>query len=467
MKKQLSGSISIFLAYVLIFVLVVVFALLEVSRVWCLEQRTEIDAAMTENSLAAEYNVPLWNEYGLLFLDGGYGENALKISYLEKRGLSFATENMSVHGGETGMIEARSWNLLGLVPKSLTVTGYGLATDQGGRAFQLEAVKAMESQFTEEVLMELYQTMTKEENFDEREVSVQETTKEIVIQENPIEAVNGMKKRGILSLVVTEGEVSSKQIDLEQSLSKRTLNKGTISYSKTSIGWSEKILFRQYLQKYYPCFVNVNGNHALDYELEYLLIGKASDKQNLQGVLNRLLAVRELSNLQFLRTNPEKQEIILAAATALAALTLSPELIPAYKTGIMAAWAYAESISDLRLLLDGQKVSMVKTKDQWHTDVAGLSKGVKTKEIKQTQGLSYQEYIQMFMWTMKDSVLAYRAMDLIEKNTGVNMNCQIYRADGVVTYQGDPLFSSIIAVGRGQPKKYHFSQVFSVRYIQE
>lgn len=465
LERSENGSISVFLAYLLVFVLATVFALLEVSRVWGLEQRTQTDVVMTTNSLLADYATDLWEEYGLLFLDGSNGQGEFSLSDVEKRGMTYSTENLDVRGGESGEIQSQTWNLYGMQPMLITVTAYGLATDQNGRAFRTEAAKVMESQVTEVMLQEAYDLLTNEEESHLSEIDVQETSQEIVLAENPIDVAEQMKQKGILGWVTEEEALSNKNMDLSESLSARSLRVGTYMVQEVGGDWREKLLFRLYLENYFPCYLESKEEHVLDYELEYLVVGKSSDKENLLGVVNRLLAVREVANLQFLKTNAAKQEMVLAAATALATATLSPELIPVYKTGIMAAWAYAESVSDVRLLLQGQNVSMVKTESQWHTDLTGLKPSA--VEIEQEQGLSYQEYLRIFLWSTKDSVLSYRAMDLIEHNTGRNMNYQIYCLEGTVGYQGNPLFASLLSIGKNHLNTYQFQQDFFISYLTD
>lgn len=460
-----SGSISVFLAYLLVFILAAVFALLEVSRVWGLEQCAKTDIVMTGNSLFAGYSAELWENYGLLFLDGSDGSGVLNLSELEKQGVDYASANLDIHGGENGKIQAMTWNLYGLRPLKMDISSYGLATDQRGDPFRKEAVKLMRSQITNELLQELYERICRKEESGLAEIDVQETTREITLSDNPIDVVEKMKQDGILGYMADGSDISNKRIDLSESLAVRDLERGNRMTQEAGSDWKEKMLFRLYLEKYFLCYLDDETDHALDYEMEYLVAGKDTDRDNLQAVVNRLVAMRELANLQYLKTDVEKQEIVLAAASALGAATLTPELIPVYKTGLMAAWAYAESVSDVRLLLDGQRVSLIKTKSQWHTDLNRLAQG--TGGISQTKGLSYQEYLQILLWATGDSLLSYRAMDLIEKNTGYNMNCQIYYLSAAMEYQAEPLFLSLISLGKGHPGRYNYYKTFAMTYVQD
>ncbi len=474
-RKSKPASITVFLSMILAFVLAAVFSLLEAARVWGLEKKTATDAVQTSHSLMAEYTPELWDSYHLLFLDGSYGSGRFAISNVETRAEELSTENLDVHGGQSGQVTANTWNLYGIGLEHAKILHYELATDQGGAAFCREAAKVMEEEIGIQMLKSIYEYITdpKEDNENTLPAVVEETDKEIVLAENPADTVARIKENGLLTAVLPERAVSDKEMDLSEILSKRELQVGNYGREAWNGNWKDRILFHEYLLKYFSDCAHVDSGHmeegkALDYELEYMLAGKASDRANLRSVVNQLILLREVPNLAYLETDKEKQEIALAAAAALASAALSPELIPVLKHGILAAWAYAESVSDVRLLLDGQKVSLVKTKEQWHTDLEHLEASIgKENEQKQEKGLTYEQYLHLLLWKTRDSTLAYRAMDLIEKNENLQMDSQISAFDGVNTYNGKPLFSAFVSIGRGKPEEYIFQKAIEGCYSEE
>lgn len=457
------------------FVLAAVFSLLEAARVWGLEKKTAADAVQTSHSLLAEYTPKLWDTYHLLFLDGGYGTDDFDISDVERRADEFSTENLDVRGGQSGQIESDTWNLYGIGLEDVTITGYELATDQGGAAFCREAAKAMEEEIGIRMLESIYEYITnpKEDKDSTLPAVVEETDKEIVLSENPVDTVARIKGNGLLTVVMPDRAVSEKEMDLSDTVSKRELLSGNYGGDGWEGDWKSRILFHEYLLKYFSDCAQTDDaqekeGKVLDYELEYMLAGRSSDRANLRSVVNQLLLLREVTNLAYLETDKEKQEIALAAATALASAAFSPELIPAIKQGILAAWAYAESVSDVRLLLDGQKVSLIKTGEQWHTDLTHLEASIgKDREQKQEKGLTYEQYLHLLLWKTKDSTLAYRAMDLIEKNEAIRMDHQISAFTGYNDYNGNPLFSAFVSIGRGKPGAYGFRQTIKGSYLEE
>lgn len=73
--------------------------------------------------------------------------------------------------------------------------------------------------------------------------------------ENPLETVTEVKKEGVLSLVLPENtKVSGKFINIEETVSHRSLEKGTMD-SYVGTDWYQKVLFYQYLVNYLGNYV--------------------------------------------------------------------------------------------------------------------------------------------------------------------------------------------------------------------
>ena len=469
-KRTLKGSITVFLSLLLAIVLAAVFVLLEAARVWGLEKKTVTDAVQTSNSLLAEYSQELWEDYHLLFLDASYGTDTFSISAAEERALTFSERNLDVYALTSGIAVSSTWNLFGMEAAEAEITGYELATDSGGAAFCQEAAALMESEITSDVIESIYEyIMASEETEDsaDSDDGEEETDLEVTLTENPIDVIKNLRAGGVLAVVLTDEAVSEKEIDLSDTLSERSLQTGTYETSIWSGSWTERILFHEYLLSYYDnCSGDAEGK-VLDYELEYLIAGKSTDEANLKAVVNRLILIREAANYAYLQTDTEKKELALAVAAAISAAALSPELIPVIKQAVLAAWAYAESLSDVRLLLSGEKVALVKTSDQWNTDILNLSSSISSGGKSSKSGLTYEQYLHLLLWASDDEDLAYRAMDLIELNEDIRMDTQIAAFEGTCTYTGSPLFSAFVTIGSGKPGTYYFQQEIAGTYLTQ
>ena len=463
------GSITIFLSLLLILMLAAMFTFLEAARVWGLDKKSETDAIQTSNSLLAEYQTDLWEDYGLLFLDGCYGTDTFAVSSLGERAAVFSARNLDIHAFDSVLTDISSWNLLGMEVYETEILNYELATDNDGAAFCQEAAARMESEISLSAVKSIYSYIigSSGEEEEEETVEVEETDMQVILTENPLDVIADLKEGGILGVVLSGESVSDKEIDLSESLAERSLQSGTFDTAEWSGNWTERILFHEYLLTYYDNCTDEEEGKVLDYEIEYLIAGKSSDKANLKAVVNRLIALREAVNLAYLQTDSEKQETALAAAAFLCTAALSPELIPAVKQSLLAAWAYAESLSDVRLLLQGEKVALAKTSDQWNTDLLNLSSTITDTDSGQNSGLTYEQYLHLLLWAADDADLAYRAMDLIEQNAGIRMDTQIAAFSGSCVYTASPLFSAFVSIGDGNPGTYYFSTSVSGTYLAD
>ena len=97
-----------------------------------------------------------------------------------------------------------------------------------------------------------------------------------------------------------------------------------------------------------------------------------------------------------------------------------PQLTELVKHAILLAWAYGESIVDVRVLLKGKKSPFVKTHDTWQLQLANLVKlgteQEKTGEKDEGEGLRYQDYLYGLLLLERNETLSMRSLDLIESN---------------------------------------------------
>ena len=70
-------------------------------------------------------------------------------------------------------------------------------------------------------------------------------------------------------------------------------------------------------------------------------------------------------------------------AAALAGFTGNPAIIKTVQIAVVGAWAYIESIQDIRALLMEGKIALVKSKEQWTTDLAHLLQSFQSQLMQQ------------------------------------------------------------------------------------
>ena len=205
-------------------------------------------------------------------------------------------------------------------------------------------------------------------------------------------------------------------------------------------GAGDTIFFNLYLIDKFGNAANKKKNTVLDYEMEYLLGGKASDKDNLEYVIGRIRILRFAVNYGYLLTDKDMQMEVDTLATTLSAVFLSPEIGPVIK----------------HTLLAGKKVPAVKSKESWNLTLDGLLELAKNRSIpegKETEeGNSYEQYLQMMLVLKSKEELSMRALDLVEMNLRSGMEKTFFRADACVSGAD---FDMTCYLRRGIRYQYH------------
>lgn len=181
-------------------------------------------------------------------------------------------------------------------------------------------------------------------------------------------------------------------------------------------GGKNELLQMKYMKNHFQSAVSQSedDDSFFKYELEYILAGKASDEGNLKSTKNRIIAIREAMNIAYINQNPQMRDLALTIAE----LISSPAAAPATQQALIAAWAYAESVNDYRLLVHGKKVPLMKDDDSWAINLKSIITNPNPEYIdtNNEKGNTYNEYLQaMIFLTNKDNRLL-RMMDLIEIN---------------------------------------------------
>lgn len=473
------ASVTLPLCMAVLAMAALVFALVEGARYYGLEADAEDGTKLAAESLFAGYQPFLLEEYGMFFLDGGHGGGDFRIESAEDEIRAFLYENF-IAGKKTDGI-----HLYRMQRADAEVTGYMLATDGKGRVFELQAARTMKAklgkQTAKKILEEILgvkeqtkQTESPKEAISGAENALKEidalrekktegidhkTKKqeadeiangEAQAAENPLEIVKKLKKEGILALVLpAEMTVSEKKCDVADCLLKRNCRKGTWE-CREKTGWYERILMQEFLKPLTGNAVTPKERGSLSYGTEYLICGKAGDKENLKGAVNRLLLLRGIANYAYLQSDEGKKAEALAVASAVGGALASPELITVIKQGILAAWAYVESISDVKALLLGGKIPLIKSSGDWHTELSNLSRVADDEYAGASKGLSYENYLNILLYEKTVKQIAYRAMDLMEWALQENTESKECRMDHMITgiqftaeYDADSLFFGI------------------------
>lgn len=119
-----------------------------------------------------------------------------------------------------------------------------------------------------------------------------------------------------------------------------------------------------------------------------------------------------------------------ALAAALSAVMLMPALMEPVKYLILFAWAFVESLQDVKTLFSGGRVPIFKTAADWKTGIGCLqnAKGSLTKN-EGGRGLNYKEYLQIMLFLQNAESRTERAMDIMEMDIRLTPGNAAFRID--------------------------------------
>lgn len=165
---------------------------------------------------------------------------------------------------------------------------------------------------------------------------------------------------------------------------------------------------------------------TLQYELEYIISGHNTDKENLSSVATKLILMRTLMNFIYVYTDKEKNTSAYATAAALVGFTCLAPLVTLIKVVILLVWAMLEALVDTYALLDGRSVPLFKSKSTFkvtYKDLLTMSKsniaGLASKYPKDQGNIgdfTYSNYLRLFLIINGTKKNCYRSMDIIQMN---------------------------------------------------
>ena len=405
----------------------------------CREQYARVQAVNAVDtglySVFSEYEKDLLEEYDLFFLDSGYGGGAIDAFRVVQQ-----MENSMDLTLKTGIRGSRRENC--------SIIGYRLASDNGGEAFCAQAAEAVRKHLGTDAVKRLKEYLSNtgeviEQQQEQKEAGIppmpeepvpdDTSVSEITPDNNPLEVIKRIRTMGILGLVLPDNAViSEKEADVSVFTSNRNLQKGMGSLGGRESGTSDKLFLQAYAMNKLGTYREPGNPGALDYQVEYIVGGKGSDRENLKKTVNRMLLLREAANAAYLYTDPEKRAQSGALAASLCTALLIPEGAFVVEKLLLLGWAYGESLLDVRQLMAGGKVPLVKNSASWQlalSDIGQIFSLLQDGQAKNTSGLDYNDYLQILLFTSSGNNLTFRCMDMIEQNIRLKPGKENFRID--------------------------------------
>ncbi len=431
MKIAKKGSITVMLSLTMMMFFIFCLTLVEGVRMYYLRVKAEQAMELAAFSVLSEYQQELFDYYGVFFLDLDYEQGTENVAVLEQRAQNYLWKN----AGE-------------LTTVKLTAKDFRRGTDGGGTSFFRQAVEQIKVKsgykFLEELLGDMDVVINDDVNLNEvlseSIVAAEEILGEYVDQEGmplfqiSLPSVSFPTINALTEAVFGSLEnLSEKTINLNERILERDLKKGV--GIEENLALSDMQLFHTYLFTHFDHYnLQHTGilNKVLEYQLEYIISGKKSDKENLENIMWRIFLLRAGGNYLFYHQDAEKMAEAESEAVALVGITGNAVLINLVREILLISKAIQDGILETKQVFAGDEVPMYQN---------GVFSGVK---------LGYEEYLFLFLNTTEETIKIYRCMDIVEmevrNKSGYENLCIDHCVDSFElqwTYQFESLFEMI------------------------
>ena len=420
MKKR--GEISVFLSLILVCILSLFMGLVESARTTGARLYLEMAANSAMDSVLSQYNRNLWDMYHLLFLEAESDEAVEEsfASYLE-----FYLDQE---------------NLYPMKLKEANVSKAERMTDENGKVLEREILSyvknrldnvASEAAGIETVLEIFRETDQGEPDWDAAKACMDEITEsseeeELSIDWEKIRLLDRLEEifRGdLLDLVLEEEvEVSKKSVRLTGIPSTEGTKGGQQAKSTGEYDLLEQFMINEYCLLSFDSFLTrcerklVPDQQALQYEQEYLLYGKESDRKNMIKTVENLLTFRGAMNLSYLLQAPDCRKEVDVFTMAISGGNIYIQSV--LSMFVLSLWSFAEAVWDVKLLVRGDSVPFVKTRADWKLEMEGLLnlRFLDQPPKTETKGGKYPEYLRVLFFLTDRIERNFRIMDVIQWN---------------------------------------------------
>ena len=488
-NRSSAGYLTVYMTMVLTVILSLCMTMIEGARRSAMRMEAEVITDTAMRSVLAEYNRELMRQYNIFAVDSSYGTAVSGRDRVSERFREYMEKNYTCDSAFPFMSYR---DFIGAYPEEAQVSGVVYLTDDSGRIFRECAIEAISDDIgieaarqvigwatsTELVAadsMDVYAEMNEEAGEVSGAASTERTRREeerasqeaayekecLESEEageeapekpeltelpeeyrSPVSSVSDTVATGILGLLVDDPEnLSGRQLDQSAIISGRMAS-GNINCGNISEGGAEenaaevlldKALFGVYLMKYMGRYGDVDPDDAMWYQIEYLIAGKSTDAENLNSVAMRIMAIRAGMDILYLESDSVKKAEAAAVATAICTACMIEWMTPVLTHAILLGWALVEARYDTATLLAGGKIPFMKDSYSWHCDLdSALSGSSPGGDKNSDSGLSYQNYLGIFLLLTDIDELTARAMDIIESDIRLSPGNGSFRMDSCI-----------------------------------
>lgn len=484
----ISGNVTIILSLTIMLIISLLFTILESARLVSVKTHFTDITYNSLDSLFGNYCKELFDDYGIFAINPG--DVDLQNYLLNLGETNAATEHsiLNVSSPSSG------FNLLKGHLSNLTINQTTSITDNDGLIFS-EQVKAF-MQYKElgtladnltdsfnETSENVYDFLDEENNAsldyslldtpytEDRRDCLDISTSEAKQYSDDLKSTiaHALKDNLIYLIVEDPSKVSTTKIDksilpsttVQLSEAASTISEGYIK--EQSSVTLERIYFEEYVSSMFGCYTQPKENSLLSYELEYIINGSDSDDSNLLSTALKLITMRASFNIVHIISDSKKRTAVNDLAKLVVnAASAVPFALPIAEMIIASSWATAEGIIDVRDLLSGKKVPLLKDESNWTISLSGikaLAPGTESNNSGES-GFSYKYYLKLLILAQSELALRFRTMDLIQMNMCLKYNetfrlsnC-ICAIDTTFTYETPNVFFKLNNLAASQSTKF-------------
>ncbi len=480
MYKNKNAYITVYLSLCIGILLSFLLTMIEGVRYKTIKFQSECVTDIGLNSIFAEYNRQMLEQYDLLFIDSSYGNNSGTSELTKSHLLQYL--NINFHPPEQENI-ALFKDLTALHADNVTLNKISYASDNGGDVLRYQILQYMKEKSGLDMIENVFgDNVSKDTEYDdynnrrsqtndsidgmiEMINAEKEENEEKVSISNPADSVEELSQSSVLNYAINNiNDISKENVYLDEFISHRSYNEG-FGLSTEQVISNNPLNKTLYYTLYYTYIFNKcayyrkeKQNSKLKYQIEYLLYGKDSDMKNLELVAEKIFKLRYVINMAYLFSDGSKQmeaeELAILVTTGL----MHPELTEAVKISILFAWGYAETAKDLRILFDGKKLEAIKSSYGWNTPLSQMItfKSHLGEYKASSTGLNYENYLSAFLFIMDQKTVNSRLMDIMEMDVRNTAGNHFFQLDKCI-YQLEADINISSAYGYGVNIKRWFS----------
>lgn len=434
------------------------------------------------HSVLSNYNQKLWENYKIYGLNIEYPVIQNTKRYIENgigneewiQGIDFyqgevcqtsILENKRItdHEGEDFYLQALRYEKIHL-PKVLLSKWIDALKKQHKEAESISEKEILDS--SKDAVSKVENGKWEEEKGEPVSSKEAEEYKEL---KNPVKEYCSRMGMSLTQQVVEDtSKVSHSELPSGKVQSWDVMEKGNIQASNSSEGTTvDQLLFCSYLSEHFSYLTNIKDKRDFQYQLEYILTGREKEDEALEDTLQKMKWLRMGVNYLYLLTSTTQSQKAMAYAVALVGFTGIQPIIEAVKLGILFVWSYVETIKELKCLAAGKRIPLIKTDQNFRSDLKHLFDQNEKVSWDQDQStlLGYKEFIEIFLFfedSGKQKLRAIHCMNLdLFGREGKRSLDQFYsQLELKVTTE----FSNIFEVLNSKNQQRKFPRVYERKY---